>query len=159
METARARGLRTVLISNNPAAPIAEVADVAILPDTGPEVVTGSTRMKAATAQKMVINTFSTATMIRLGKTYENLMINVVATNAKLEQRMVHMVVQASGVDEQMAAHLLAEAQGDLRVAVIAALSGAEVERAVGAAQAHQPDPRRAGDPSGVRAAVATLTS
>lgn len=157
LEAARARGLATVLISNNPAAPIAEHADVAILPDTGPEVVTGSTRMKAATAQKMVINTLSTATMIRLGKTYENLMINVVATNAKLEKRMVQLVVQASGVDEAVAQSLLAEAQGDLRVAVIAALAGAEVERAVGAAHAHQPDPHRAGDPSGVRAAVAML--
>lgn len=157
LEAARARGLATVLVSNNPAAPIAEVADVAILPDTGPEVVTGSTRMKAATAQKMVINTFSTATMIRLGKTYQNLMINVVATNAKLERRMVQLVVQAAGVDEDHAAALLAEAQGDLRVAVIAALANAEVERAVGAAQAHQPDPNRAGDPSGVRAAVAAL--
>ncbi|MGA4669455.1 N-acetylmuramic acid 6-phosphate etherase [Propionibacteriaceae bacterium Y1923] len=158
LEAARARGLRTVLISNNPAAPIAEVADVAILPDTGPEVVTGSTRMKAATAQKLVLNTFSTATMIRLGRTYENLMINVVATNAKLERRMVQLVVQAAGVEEDHAAALLAEAQGDLRVAVIAALANAEVERAVGAAVAHQPDPGREGDPSGIRSAVAMLT-
>lgn len=159
LQAARGRGLATVLVSNNPAAPIAAFADVAVLPDTGPEVVTGSTRMKAATAQKMVLNTFSTATMIRLGKTYENLMINVVATNAKLEKRMVQLVVQASGVDEDVAASLLAEAQGDLRVAVIAALAGAEVERAVGAASAHRPDPERAGDPSGVRAAVAMLLS
>lgn len=157
LAAARDRGLATVLVSNNPTAPIAEFADVAVLPDTGPEVVTGSTRMKAATAQKMVLNTLSTATMIRLGKTYQNLMINVVATNAKLDKRMVQMVAQASGVDEDVAASLLAEAQGDLRLAIIAALAGAEVERAAGAASAHRPDPNRVGDPSGVRAAVAML--
>ena len=157
LEAARDRGLKTVLVSNNPAAPIAEFADVAVLPDTGPEVVTGSTRMKAATAQKMVLNTFSTATMIRLGKTYQNLMINVVATNAKLEKRMVQLVVQASGVDPDAASELLRSARGDLRVAVIAALSGADVERAATAASQHRPDPDRAGDPSGVRAAVAAL--
>ena len=157
LEAARARGLRTVLVSNNPAAPIAEFADVAILPDTGPEVITGSTRMKAATAQKMVLNTFSTATMVRLGKTYQNLMINVVATNEKLEKRMVNLVVQAAGVDHDTARHLLAEAGGDLRIAVIAALSGPDVLRATAASNENDPDPNRVGDPSGVRAAVAEL--
>ncbi|MGA4508335.1 N-acetylmuramic acid 6-phosphate etherase [Propionibacteriaceae bacterium G1746] len=156
LEAARARGLATVLVANNPAAPIAEFADVAVLVDTGPEVVTGSTRMKAATAQKMVLNTFSTATMIRLGRTYENLMVNVVATNAKLEKRMVKLVVQAAGVDEALAERLVSEA-GDLRVAVIAALSGAEVVQARAAAEQFGPDPQRLGDPSGIRAAVAAL--
>ena len=159
LEAAQARGLPTVLVSNNPAAPVAEFARVAILPDTGPEVVTGSTRMKAATAQKMVLNTLSTATMIRLGKTYQNLMINVVATNEKLERRMVQLVVQAAQVDEERAAGLLREAGGDLRVAVIAALAGAEVSVAAQAAGQFPPDPQRLGDPAGVRSAVAALTS
>lgn len=157
LAVARERGLPTVLVSNNPAAPIAEHADVAILPDTGPEVVTGSTRMKAATAQKLVLNTFSTATMIRLGKTYENLMVNVVATNEKLEKRMTNMVVQASGIDPDQAAHILQEAHGNLRVAIIAAISGASTSRALAASGEHEPDPHREGDPSGIRAAVARL--
>lgn len=157
LEAAQARGLPTVLVSNNPAAPVAEFARVAILPDTGPEVVTGSTRMKAATAQKMVLNTLSTATMIRLGKTYQNLMINVVATNEKLERRMVQLVVQAAQVDEERAAGLLREAGGDLRVAVIAALAGVEVSAAAQAAGQFPPDPQRLGDPAGVRSAVDSL--
>lgn len=158
LERARQRGLRTVAVSSNTAAPIAEFADVAVLVDSGPEVVTGSTRMKAATAQKMVLNTFSTATMIRLGRTYQNLMINVVPTNEKLDRRSVGMVCQASGVDEQRAARLLEATGGDLRAAIIAALADAEPVRAVDAARRHAPDPHRAGDPSGVRTAVAELS-
>ncbi len=158
LATARNRGLATVLISSNPAAPLAELADVAILPDTGPEVVTGSTRMKAATAQKMVLNTLSTATMVRLGKTYSNLMVDVIATNAKLERRLVKIVELASGVDHDQAANLLGQAQGDLRVAVVAAVSGASVELARQSLQRHRPDAARPGDPGGLRTAIAELS-
>ncbi|MEK8228295.1 N-acetylmuramic acid 6-phosphate etherase [Oerskovia sp. M15] len=97
-DVARERGAGTVLVSANPEALLASRVDVAILVDTGPEVVTGSTRMKAATAQKLVLNTFSTATMIRLGKTYSNLMIDVRPTNQKLRARIVRMLVQATGL-------------------------------------------------------------
>jgi N-acetylmuramic acid 6-phosphate etherase len=158
LAAARERGLPTVLVSSNVAAPLAELADVAILPDTGPEVVTGSTRMKAATAQKLVLNTFSTATMVRLGKTWSNLMINVQATNLKLERRLVHIVEQATTLDADASADLLASAGGDLRVALVAGLSGATVDEARAVAARFAPDPRRGHDPAGIRSAVAELS-
>lgn len=157
LAAARERGLGTVLISSNPNAPLAELADVAILPDTGPEVVTGSTRMKAATAQKMVLNTFSTATMVRLGKTYSNLMVDVIATNAKLERRLVRIVEMASGVPTEQATDLLARAGGDLRVAVAAAVSGSTVDQAAAAVARNRPDATRDGDPGGLRSAINEL--
>lgn len=155
---ARERGISTVLISANPHAPIAELADVAILTDTGPEVVTGSTRMKAATAHKMVLNCLSTATMVRLGKTYSNLMINVLATNQKLERRTVTMLHQATGADEGQCAAALRAANGDLRAALVALVSGSD-SAAVSAVLAEiAPDASRVGDPSGVRTAVERLS-
>ena len=157
LRAARERGLATVLVANNPRAALAPLADVAILLDTGPEVITGSTRMKSATAQKMVLNTFSTATMVRLGRTYQNLMINLIATNHKLEKRMVNMVVQGAGVDAATAEVLVRGAEGDLRVAMVAALAGVDPMRALAALRDHDPDPRRVGDPSGIRTAVASL--
>ena len=162
LEGARRRGLATVLVSANPAAPLAALADVAVLPDTGPEVITGSTRMKAATAQKMVLNAVSTAAMVRLGKTYGNLMIEMVPTNAKLRARSIRMLAQGSGRPEPQCAAALAAAGGDVRTALVALLAGLDAERAGDervrrALAAAPPDPARAGDPSGVRAAVAAL--
>lgn len=157
LAAARERGLVTGLISANPQAPLADLADHALLADVGPEVVTGSTRMKAGTAQKLLLNGLSTATMVRLGKTYSNLMIDVRASNEKLRARAVRMLVQATGRDEDTAAATLAEAGGGIRVALVALLADAEVEAARTAAAAHPPDPARAGDPAGVRAAVAAL--
>lgn len=156
MRAARERGLPTVLVSVNPAAPLAELADVAILPDTGPEVVTGSTRMKAGTAQKLVLNTFSTAVMIRLGRTFKNLMTCMVATNAKLLERRIRMVCQATGVDRTRASELLEQTQS-ITVAIIAALADVPVDQAEAAAQQFPADPNRIGDPSGIRGAVASL--
>ena len=144
-------------MSANTSAPLAELADVAILVDTGPEVVTGSTRMKAATAQKLVLNTFSTATMVRMGKTYSNLMINVVATNAKLRRRMVTMLQQASGVDEAAAERALAEADGQIRPALVALLAGASVADASRVLAELSPDPSRREDPAGIRTATERL--
>ncbi len=156
LRTARERGLRTVLVAMNPSAPAAAYADVAILPDTGPEVVTGSTRMKAGTATKLVLNTLSTAAMVRLGRTYENLMIDMRVTNAKLAARAVRMLSQATGVPEAEAARVRQEA-GDTRTALVALLAGVEVAAAQDAVAANPRDPNRTGDPSGVRAAVAWL--
>lgn len=130
LRRAKERGLRTVAISSNPAAPMADYADVAILPDTGPEAVTGSTRMKAATAQKMILNALSTATMVRLGKTYSNLMVDVVATNAKLERRLVRILHLASGLDADACARALRETEGDVPVALVMLLTGAGVASA-----------------------------
>ena len=169
LRAARERGLPTALIAANPAAPLAADADLAILLDVGPEVVTGSTRMKAATAQKLTLNALSTATMVRLGTTYSNLMINVRPTNAKLVARTVRMLVQATGAHADHAADVLEEAGGELRVALVALLAGAG---AVGTGSAHGPvdvaaareavgrfpaDPSRHGDPAGIRSAVAAL--
>lgn len=157
LEHARANGLATVLVAANPQAPLAPLADVAVLVDTGPEVVTGSTRMKAATAQKMVLNAMSTAAMVRLGKTYSNLMIDMVPTNEKLRLRSVRMLVQATGADTEECARVLAEAQGSVRVALVALLSGRPVADAREALAQVHPDPDRAGDPSGIRTAVERL--
>lgn len=156
---ARERGAATVLIAANPRAPLAALADVPILPDTGPEVVTGSTRMKAATAQKLVLNTLSTALMIRCGKTYENLMIDLHASNAKLRGRAVRILLQATGRDRDECAAALAAAGDRLRVALVALLAGTDTPTATSALAGSPPDPRRSEDPSGIRTAVAAARS
>lgn len=153
---ARSVGAGTGLISCNPHAPLADLADIAVLVDTGPEVVTGSTRMKAGTAQKMVLNTFSTAVMVRLGKTYSNLMIDVLPTNEKLRGRVLRMLTQATGADLDRCREAL-EAAGSPRVALVCLLAEASPQAAAQALAAHPPDDRRAGDPSGVRSAVEQL--
>lgn len=158
LREARRRGLPTVLLSANPSAPLAEFADVAVLVDTGPEVVTGSTRMKAATAQKLVLNALSTAAMIRLGHSYGNLMIDMVATNAKLRDRSVRMLAQATGRPDDECALALRDG-GDVRHALVALLAGlapqeAGSARVAAAVEASPRDPARVGDPSGVRAAA-----
>lgn len=154
---ARSVGAGTGLVSCNPDAPLAELADVAVLVDTGPEVVTGSTRMKAGTAQKMVLNTFSTAVMVRLGKTYSNLMIDVLPTNEKLRGRVLQMLTQASGADLHRCQEALEAAAGSPRVALVSLLTDGSPQAAAEALAAHPPDDRRTGDPSGVRSAVAHL--
>ncbi|GAB3085416.1 N-acetylmuramic acid 6-phosphate etherase [Isoptericola nanjingensis] len=133
LDLARERGARTALVSANPAAPLADRADVAILLDTGPEAVTGSTRMKAATAQKIVLNTFSTATMIQLGKTYSNLMVDVRASNAKLRARLVRLLSQATGLAPEVCAPVLADAGGEVQVALVMLLAGVDAAAARGA--------------------------
>jgi len=163
LDRARQRGLATVLIAANPSAPLAALADVAVLPDTGPEVITGSTRMKAATAQKLVLNAMSTAAMVRLGKTYGNLMIDMVPTNAKLRARSVRMLAQGSGRPEADGAAALVAAGGEVRRALVTLLAGwppgeAGGEAVTAALAACPPDPARRGDPSGIRAAAATLS-
>jgi N-acetylmuramic acid 6-phosphate etherase len=127
---ARSLGARTVLISGNPQSPIASLADVHIAPDTGPEVVTGSTRMKAGTAQKLVLNAFSTATMVRLGKTYSNLMTDMLASNDKLRDRQLRILVDATGADPASCRAALAAAEGDAKVAVITLTAGVDAGRA-----------------------------
>lgn len=126
LEAAGARGAHTVLISNNPNAPVAETAAVHIVLDTGPEVVTGSTRLKAGTAQKLALNGFSTALMVALGRTWQNLMVSVVATNAKLRDRTVRILIDAADLDETAARELLTRCDGDLKTALV--VSFAEVD-------------------------------
>lgn len=101
LKEARRLGCTTVALSCNSDAPIFALSDVAIFTDTGPEVITGSTRMKAGTAHKLVLNTISTCAMIKNGMVYENLMINLKPTNQKLKRRMIGIVSELSGLDEK----------------------------------------------------------
>jgi N-acetylmuramic acid 6-phosphate etherase len=129
LRAARARGARTILISANPGAGFGAEVDVHVGVATGPEVIAGSTRMKAGTAQKMLLNAFSTAVMVRLGRTYSNLMVAVSARNAKLRGRVVRILVEATGLDPQVCADAADRAEGDCRVALVSLL--AEVPVAV----------------------------
>ncbi|WP_229403160.1 N-acetylmuramic acid 6-phosphate etherase [Micromonospora okii] len=140
LAASRARGASTVLLCANPEAEAAPLVDVFIGLDTGPEVVTGSTRMKAGTAQKLVLNTFSTAVMVRLGRVYSNLMIDMVATNAKLRGRMISILMEATGCPEEVCRQALNEADGDVKTALVSLVSGAGVTaaRAALARSAHQ---------------------
>jgi N-acetylmuramic acid 6-phosphate etherase len=112
-------GCATIGIACNQPAPLLDVADIKIALPVGPEVITGSTRMKAGTAQKMVLNMLSTATMIKLGKVYGNLMVDVQTTNEKLVHRARRIVSQVAGVDETAAADLLAQSGNDVKVAIV----------------------------------------
>jgi N-acetylmuramic acid 6-phosphate etherase len=130
LRSARERGAATVLVTANPDAPLGHEVDVFIPVDTGPEVVAGSTRMKAGTAQKLVLNAFSTAVMVRLGRTYSNLMVDLVATNAKLRGRMLGILAEATGLDEERSAQALTEAGGELKTALVAVLGGVSPDEA-----------------------------
>jgi N-acetylmuramic acid 6-phosphate etherase len=122
LSSARRAGAATMLVTSNPAAPIALHADLAIAVDTGPEVVAGSTRMKAGTAQKVVLNLISSGIMLRLGRVYRGMMVNMPPTNAKLKRRAEAMVAQIAHCDPARAASSLEEAEGDIKTAVLLAL-------------------------------------
>jgi N-acetylmuramic acid 6-phosphate etherase len=132
LRRARDNGATTVLLSANVSAPLASLADIHIGVDTGAEVIAGSTRMKAATAQKLVLNAFSTAVMVQLGHTYSNLMVDMIPLNGKLRGRLVSLLHQASGVAEQRCAEAL-EAAGDVKVALVCLVAGVEPVAARGA--------------------------
>ena len=102
-EAARAAGALTIAVTNNAGTLLASAAEIAIVLDTGPEVISGSTRLKAGTAQKIALNTFSSSVMVRLNKTYGHLMVDLRATNAKLVRRALALTVLASGSDEAAA--------------------------------------------------------
>ena len=119
IEHARQLGAATVGFSCNQDSPVSSVADIAITPIVGPEIVSGSTRLKAGTATKMVLNMLTTATMIRLGKTYENLMVDLSATNEKLRQRTNMLVRRLTDLSENEAAELLQACNGELKTAVV----------------------------------------
>lgn len=130
LEEARRRGaLTTALVCNLPA-PVAQFADHVIAPLVGPEVLTGSTRLKAGTAQKLVLNMLSTGVMVRLGKIYGNLMVDVRQQSAKLEQRARRIVAQACDIGEAEASAALLESEGDLKVAIISTLLDCPVAQA-----------------------------
>ena len=129
-EAARAAGALTVGLANNAGAPLLTACEIAVLLDTGPEVIGGSTRLKAGTAQKIALNTFSSAVMVRLHKVYGNLMVDVRASNAKLVRRALRLTVMATGAAEADAQAALAACGARVKVAIVMLKAG------VGAAQA-----------------------
>jgi N-acetylmuramic acid 6-phosphate etherase len=123
-------GAFTVALVSVPGSELARVADHEIAVVVGPEFLAGSTRLKAGTAQKLVLNTISTVAMIRLGKTYGDLMVDVHATNEKLRERVRRIVRQATGASEDEADRALEEAQGSAKVAIVSLLAGIDVAAA-----------------------------
>lgn len=130
---ARSTGAFTVGLTSVPGSPITKAAELSIVPVVGPEVVTGSSRLKAGTAQKMVLNMISTATMVRLGYVSGNRMSNLQARNVKLHDRAIRIVSAETGLDHEAARQALAAAGTDLRVALVMIKSGAGRENAIAA--------------------------
>lgn len=124
LEHAGRIGATTIALTCNPASPIAQLAAISIAPVAGPEVVTGSTRLKSGTAQKLVLNMLSTASMVRLGKTYGNLMVDMIASNKKLEARAARMVVEATGTSLADATAALEAAGYSSKLAILMLLTG-----------------------------------
>jgi N-acetylmuramic acid 6-phosphate etherase len=148
LRRARVVGAVTAVVVSVPDPVLGPLADHVLVADTGPEVLTGSTRLKAGTAAKLVLNGFSTAVMVLLGRTWSNLMVAVLATNEKLVDRSVRILVEISGLAPDQARAALAEADGDLRTAIVVSLTGVGPDRAAAALQ---------GSGGSVRAAVDQL--
>ena len=121
---AKQLGATTVSIASNPKSKMAEVADIAIETVVGPEVLTGSSRMKSGTVQKLVLNMLTTASMVLIGKCYQNLMVDVQASNTKLKARALKIVMEATECDNETAANVLAKANGQVKLAILMQLSG-----------------------------------
>jgi N-acetylmuramic acid 6-phosphate etherase len=119
MNYARQRGATTVAVTSNLRMPLGRLAKIVIAPEVGPEVLTGSTRLKAGTSQKLVLNMLSTAVMARLGHVYENLMIDMMLTNEKLADRALRILAEASAQSVSAAKHALRAAGHDMRVALV----------------------------------------
>jgi N-acetylmuramic acid 6-phosphate etherase len=135
---ARAAGALVIGLANNPGAPLLAAAHIGVLLDTGPEVVSGSTRLKAGTAQKIALNTFSSSVMVRLHKTYGNLMVDLRATNAKLVRRALALTMRASGATEARAQAALDDSGARVKLAVVmlkAGIGAAEAEARLAAAE------------------------
>ncbi|AMW32717.1 N-acetylmuramic acid 6-phosphate etherase [Fervidobacterium islandicum] len=124
LDVAREHGARTVLICNVSKPALAEYADIVISIKTGPEVIAGSTRMKAGTSQKMVLNMISTTTMVKLGKVYKNQMVDVLVLNEKLKERAIRIIVKVTGVDYRTASEHLKIADNNTKVAILMILTG-----------------------------------
>ena len=130
LNEARTLGAATIALCNTSPAVLSAEANISILPVTGPEAVMGSTRMKAGTAEKMVLNMLTTASMIRLGKTYHNLMVDLAPSNRKLKDRAVRIVMAATGVSRETAETALAEAGGVTKTALVMLLTGCSAQEA-----------------------------
>jgi N-acetylmuramic acid 6-phosphate etherase len=138
MSHARACGALTIGVACNLDTPLERLSDIAITPIVGPEVINGSTRLKAGTAQKMILNMLSTGVMIVLGKTYKNLMVDVQATNTKLRRRALGIVSAATGLDSEEANRLLEACHGEIKTAIIAQLASISADEARRRLQASQ---------------------
>jgi N-acetylmuramic acid 6-phosphate etherase len=130
IKAARELGAWTLGVANSPGSALVAAADLGIVLQTGAEPLAGSTRLKAGTSQKILLNTLSTATMVRLGKVHDNLMIDVVATNQKLRDRALRLVARLAQIDDAQAGKLLAASAGSVKVAVVMAATGADSARA-----------------------------
>ncbi len=119
LEFGKQTGAFTISVTCNQDSAMAKIADISIAPVVGPEVINGSTRMKAGTAQKMVVNMLSTGAMIRLGKVYQNYMVHVQPTNEKLVKRAVKMIIELTGAKEELALKVLYEADKDVAAAIV----------------------------------------
>ncbi len=131
LKYAQSVGAKTVALSCNPEALVSQFADISILPVVGPEALTGSTRMKSGTAQKMVLNMLTTASMIRMGKSYRNLMVDVRATNQKLYARGTRMVMDITGVDQATAETTLTLAGMEVKVAILMLMADIDTKNAL----------------------------
>lgn len=130
LRAARAAGALTIGFANNVDAPVAGEADVGITLDTGCEIISGSTRLKAGTSQKIALNTFSSALMVRLNKVYGNLMVDFKPTNAKLVQRAVRLTMIATGADEAAARAVLEQCNFHVKVAIVALTRQTSIDQA-----------------------------
>jgi N-acetylmuramic acid 6-phosphate etherase len=127
---ARSLGAATIGVTCNQSAELSAIVDIPIVPLVGPEIIAGSTRLKSGTAQKLVLNMLSTATMIRLGAVYRNLMVNVQLKNEKLRDRGRRIVAQATGISQDQAAQALAAAGNDVRAAIVMVKRGVTLDQA-----------------------------
>ncbi|ETA81037.1 N-acetylmuramic acid 6-phosphate etherase [Youngiibacter fragilis] len=124
LEHAKKLGAVTVSVSCNRGSAMAAAADIPIVAEVGPEAITGSTRLKAGTAQKLILNMITTGTMVKLGKVYSNIMVDVSATNEKLVERRKNIVMQATGADPDEAARLIGLSGGNPKLAILIKLTG-----------------------------------
>ncbi len=130
LRCARAAGALTIGLANNPHSPVAEQADIGITLDTGAEVISGSTRLKAGTAQKIALNSFSSAVMVGLNKVYGNLMVDLRPTNTKLRQRSLDLTMRATGASEDLARETLDACGFQIKVAIVALKRNIDVKKA-----------------------------
>lgn len=138
MAYAKSLGATVIGLSCNPESPIAENSDIAISPVPGPEVVTGSTRLKSGTTQKLVLNMLTTLSMVKIGKVYGNLMVDVQATNEKLVERQKRIVMEATGVTKEEAAVALEKCNNSCKSAIFMILSGLSAEEAMKKLEEHR---------------------
>ena len=131
LDYARSVGCHTAAIACNPGSAVGKAADLAIEVNCGPEVLTGSTRLKSGTAQKLILNMISTASMVRIGKAYQNLMVDVMQTNEKLHTRAENIVMDATGVERSVARHAIDEAKGSVKTAITMLLADCDAAEAV----------------------------